>query len=90
MLQRQIIKGLGNQIDIEDPIYMKHAITGFHYIVWMLISSIIVTIYRTVPLQACTLQCQFFIIFHLTPSIVNVAEIIRNQGLAQTLQKTQR
>jgi hypothetical protein len=44
-MQRQIIKTLSNQIDIEDPAYRKYAITDFHSIVWMFI-VVIVTIYR--------------------------------------------
>jgi len=52
MLQRQIIKELGNQIDAKDPLYIKYAITGFHFIAWTLI-SVNVTIYRTVPIQRC-------------------------------------
>jgi hypothetical protein len=47
--RRQIVKALGNQIDIEDPAYTKYAITDFHLIAWILI-SVNVTIYRTVPL----------------------------------------
>ena len=34
--QRQIVKGLGNQIDIEDPAYTKYAGTSFQFIAWML------------------------------------------------------
>jgi hypothetical protein len=49
-MQRQIIKTLGNQIDIEDPAYRKYASTSFQSIVWMLIFEI-VTINRTVPIQ---------------------------------------
>ena len=49
-MQRQIVKGLGNQIDIEYPAYTKYAGTSFQSIVWMLIFDI-VTIKRnaTVP-----------------------------------------
>ena len=50
MLQRQIVKALGKQIDIETPAFKKSAITSFHYLNWMLI-SVNVTIYTTVPLQ---------------------------------------
>ena len=50
ILQRQIVKGLGNQIDIEDPVYTKYAGTSFQSIVWMLISSNIVTINRNAAL----------------------------------------
>ena len=32
MLQRQIIEGLGKQLDIEDPDGIKYAITSFHYL----------------------------------------------------------
>jgi hypothetical protein len=46
LLQREIVKALGKQIDIEYPICMKYAITSFHYLDWMLI-SVNVTIYRT-------------------------------------------
>ena len=49
MLQRQIVKGLGNQIDIEDPAYTKYAGTSFQFIAWMLIFDI-VTIKRNVAL----------------------------------------
>jgi hypothetical protein len=45
MLQRQIVKALGKEI--EDPAYRKYAITDFHSIVWRLI-AVIVTIYRTI------------------------------------------
>jgi hypothetical protein len=42
MLQTQIIvKGLGKQIDIEDPAYTKYASTSFQSIVWMLIFDIV-------------------------------------------------
>jgi hypothetical protein len=44
-MQRQIIKTLGKQIDIEDPAYRKYAITDFDSILWMFI-AVIVTIYR--------------------------------------------
>jgi hypothetical protein len=40
-MQRQIVKGLGNQIDIEDPAYTKYAGTSFQSIVWMLIFDIV-------------------------------------------------
>jgi hypothetical protein len=50
MLQRQIVKGLGKQIDIEDLAYRKYVITDFHSVVWMFI-AIIVTIYRTITLS---------------------------------------
>jgi hypothetical protein len=46
MLQRQILKNLGNQIDIQYPICAKYTITSFHSIDWLLI-SVNVTIYRT-------------------------------------------
>jgi hypothetical protein len=46
MLQSQIVvKELGNQIDTKDPLYIKYAITGFHFIAWMII-FVNVTIYR--------------------------------------------
>jgi hypothetical protein len=51
MLQRQIvIKGLGKQIDVEDPAYRKYAIADFHSIVWMFI-AVSVTIYRNAALS---------------------------------------
>jgi hypothetical protein len=49
MLQRQIVKSLGKQIDIEDPGGKKYVITSFHSITWMLI-SVNVTIHMTVPI----------------------------------------
>ncbi len=52
MLQRQIvIKGLGKQIDIEDPAYTKYAGTSFQSIVWMLIFDIV-----TIKRNAAVLQ----------------------------------
>jgi hypothetical protein len=48
--QRQIVKSLDNQINVEDPRRRKYAIIYFHSILWILI-YVIVTIYRTVPLQ---------------------------------------
>jgi hypothetical protein len=45
--QRQIVKALGKQINIEDPICVKYATTSFHYLDWLLI-SVNVTTYRTV------------------------------------------
>ena len=47
MLQRQIVKELGKQIDIEYQIGIKYAIINFHSITWMRV-SVIVTIYRNV------------------------------------------
>ena len=47
MLQRQIVKGLGKQI--EDALYMKYAIISFHSMAWMII-FVNVTIYRTISL----------------------------------------
>jgi hypothetical protein len=42
MIQRQIVvKGLGKQIDIEDPAYTKYAGTSFQSIVWMMIFDIV-------------------------------------------------
>ena len=41
--QRQIVNGLGKQI--EDALYIKYTIRCFHYIDWMFI-SVNVTIYR--------------------------------------------
>ena len=52
-MQRQF-EAFGKQIDIQFPAYIKYAITDFHSIAWMLIiSAIIVTIYRntSVPSQ---------------------------------------
>ena len=37
MLQIQLVKGLGKQIDIEDSAYTKYAGTSFQSISWMLI-----------------------------------------------------
>ena len=51
MQQRQIVvKGLGNQIGIEDPGYIKYTNTTFGFIIWVFI-YLNVTIYRTVLLQ---------------------------------------
>ena len=48
MLKRQIVvKGLGKQVHIKDPVYRKYAGTSFQSMVWMLI-SVIVTIKRNV------------------------------------------
>jgi hypothetical protein len=41
MLKRQIVKGLGKQIDIEDPAYRKYADTSFQSMIWMLIFEIV-------------------------------------------------
>jgi hypothetical protein len=43
MLQRSqiVVKGLGRQIDIEDPASTKYANTSFQSIVWMLIFDIV-------------------------------------------------
>jgi len=48
--QSQIIKAVGDQLDIEDPLCIKYASTGFQSIGGMLISAI-VTINRTELLQ---------------------------------------
>ena len=48
MLQRQNVKAVSNQIDIEDIVYSKYAPVSFHSIACMLI-SVNVTIYRIVP-----------------------------------------
>ena len=46
--QRQIVvKGLGKQIDTQDPLRIKYTGTSFQSVVWMLI-SVIVTMYRTI------------------------------------------
>jgi hypothetical protein len=50
MLQRQIVKAGGYQIDIEDLTFTKYTATGFYYIAQIFI-SVIVTINRTVPIQ---------------------------------------
>ena len=50
MLQRQIVKALGNPIDIEDIVCSKYADVSFHSISCMLI-SVNVTIYRIIPVQ---------------------------------------
>jgi hypothetical protein len=50
MLQRQIvIKALGKQINIEDLVCTKYAISNFHSKAWVFISAN-VTIYRTIAL----------------------------------------
>ena len=50
MLQRQIVvKALGKEIDIEDVLWIKYAITSFHSI--GLLISVNVTIYRTIAFQ---------------------------------------
>jgi hypothetical protein len=52
ILQRQIVvKGLGNQIDIEDPVYTKYAGTSFQSIVWILTFDIV-----TIKRNAAVLQ----------------------------------
>jgi len=48
MLQRQIVNGLGKQI--EDALYIKYTIRCFQYIDWMFI-PVHVTIDRTVPIH---------------------------------------
>jgi hypothetical protein len=46
MPKRQtVVKALGNQIDIEDPVCRKYAIVDFHLIIWMFV-AVSVTIYR--------------------------------------------
>ncbi|MDF2768888.1 MAG: hypothetical protein K0S91_1723 [Nitrososphaeraceae archaeon] len=45
--ERQIIKAIDKQIDVEDSECTKYAITSFHYLDSLLI-SVYVTIYRTV------------------------------------------
>jgi hypothetical protein len=50
MLQTEVVKAVGNQIDIEDPTFTKYPITTLHHIALIFI-SIIVTINRTIPLQ---------------------------------------
>jgi hypothetical protein len=50
MLQQiQIVKVLDNQVDIEDPRYVKDVFMSFHHLDWLLI-SVNVTIYRTISL----------------------------------------
>jgi hypothetical protein len=52
MLQRLIVvKGLGKQIDIEDPAYPNYAGTTFQSIVWLLIFDIV-----TIKRNAAVLQ----------------------------------
>jgi hypothetical protein len=52
MLQRQIvIQALGNQIDIEDTLYMKYASISFQSVVWMLIFDIVTIERNAVVLQ---------------------------------------
>jgi hypothetical protein len=52
MLQeRQIVKGLGNPIDIEDRVCWKYASTSFQSIVWMLTFDIV-----TIKRNAAVLQ----------------------------------
>jgi hypothetical protein len=48
LLQRRIVKTLGDQIDIEYLLCRKDVFISFHPIVWMLI-SVIVPKLRTVP-----------------------------------------
>jgi hypothetical protein len=50
MLQRQIIKAVGKQIDIEDIEYTKYTNTTFDSIIWIFI-RVNVTIYRTIALS---------------------------------------
>ena len=52
MLQRQIVRILYKQIDIEDAICIKDAIASFDFIACIFI-SVIVTNNRTVPLHRC-------------------------------------
>jgi hypothetical protein len=51
MLQRRqiVVKALGKEIDLEDVLCIKYAITSFHSITWILI-SVNVTIYQTVSI----------------------------------------
>jgi hypothetical protein len=51
ILQRQVIKALVNQGDVEDPLCMKYADTSFQSIVWMLIFDIL-----TIKRNAAVLQ----------------------------------
>jgi hypothetical protein len=61
MLQkRDIIKAVGNAIDIEDPEHTKYVITSFHSIGRILI-CVNVTIYRTVPLPRYQTNSSHFI-----------------------------
>ena len=48
--QRQIVKTLGKQIDVEDPRRRKYAIIYFHSLTWMFI-FVDDTIYRNVSHQ---------------------------------------
>jgi hypothetical protein len=67
MLQRQIVKAVDNRIDIEDPGDKKYAITYFHSITWMWV-SVIVTIYRIVPVQR----------FQTSHCIVMISKLLRS------------
>jgi hypothetical protein len=51
MLQRRqiVVKALGKEIDLEDVLCIKYAITSFHSITWIPI-SVNVTIYQTVSI----------------------------------------
>jgi hypothetical protein len=49
--QRQIVKALGTQINIEDPVCTKYSSTSFQSIVWMLIFDIV-----TIKRNAAVLQ----------------------------------
>ena len=51
-MQAQVVKAVGKQIDIEDPVCMKYdACTSFQSIVWMLIFDIV-----TIKRNAAVLQ----------------------------------
>jgi hypothetical protein len=49
--RRQIVKAVDNQIDIEDTVYTKDAVTSFHSIAWMLMSVIVTTKRNAAVLQ---------------------------------------
>jgi hypothetical protein len=51
MLQRQIVKDLSKQIDIEDLAYRNYAGRSFQSIVWMLIFDIVTIKRNAVVLQ---------------------------------------
>jgi hypothetical protein len=86
MLQRRqiVIKAVGKQIDIEDPVYAKDAIKSFHSITWMLI-SVIVTIYRTVPpqrYQSSSSHCIKTTAAKIRSRILRIMRIVKTFGSA--------
>jgi hypothetical protein len=63
--QRRIVKVLDNQVDIEDPRYVKDVFISFHHLDWLLI-SVNVTTYRTTPAQRCQTSSRHCIIMITT------------------------